>query len=181
MGTGAAATQLDGAAHSAQHARSTVTGVGQGPQVVSTSQAIETLCGPLLNYKRMSNTSTSKARWHGSVLIVTTPGQIDPKLYLRSRNNLQSTNRPPSTLDQFVDAPETPASGLRNPPQAQGSYLGEAGKETLFHGEKLYEDDNVAFWYDQCSTPLSGLSRNSTPNAYIQYQIPRMTMHIQSC
>lgn len=58
-------------------------GVGDGPQVLSTSNQLETLCGPLLNYRYMSGQSTDNPSWHGSVLIVTTPGQQQPQLIVR--------------------------------------------------------------------------------------------------
>ncbi|KAF2717758.1 hypothetical protein K431DRAFT_232388 [Polychaeton citri CBS 116435] len=50
-------------------------GVGHGPQVVSTSDRVEVVCGPLLNYRRMGNEHSNQPTWHGSVLIVTKPGQ----------------------------------------------------------------------------------------------------------
>ena len=50
-------------------------GVGRGPQVLSTTDNLEVLCGPLLNYRRMSGEHTADPAWHGSVLVVTTPGQ----------------------------------------------------------------------------------------------------------
>lgn len=58
-------------------------GIGSGPQIVSTSNAVEVMCGPLLNYKRMSNEFTAQPMWHGSVLIVTTPGNNPGPLFLR--------------------------------------------------------------------------------------------------
>ena len=66
-------------------------GVGQGPQLVRTSGKVEVLCGPLLNYRRMSREHTAEPIWHGSVMIVTTPGQRPDALRLRcvgpARNN----------------------------------------------------------------------------------------------
>ncbi len=58
-------------------------GVGNGPQVRSTSEQLEVLCGPLLNYRRMSGEHTNNPVWHGSVLLVTAPGQIPERLSLR--------------------------------------------------------------------------------------------------
>lgn len=49
-------------------------GIGTGPQIVATTDEVDLLCGPLLNYKRMSNEHTESPQWHGSVLIVTTAG-----------------------------------------------------------------------------------------------------------
>ena len=60
-----------------------VNGVGNGPQVRSTSDAVEVLCGPLINYRRMSGEQTDHPIWHGSVLIVAAPGNIPPNLQLR--------------------------------------------------------------------------------------------------
>ncbi|KAK3056231.1 hypothetical protein LTR09_002738 [Extremus antarcticus] len=60
-----------------------VNGVGDGPQIVSTTPGTEVICGPLLNYRRMSNEHSPNPQWHGSVLIVTTPGQQPAPLRLR--------------------------------------------------------------------------------------------------
>ena len=62
----------------------TADGIGAGPQVVSTSDNIEVLCGPLINYKRMSNAGTDRPQWHGSILIVTKPGNRPGQLTVRS-------------------------------------------------------------------------------------------------
>ena len=51
-------------------------GIGRGPQIRSTSGQLEVLCGPLLNYRRMSREHTDSPVWHGSVLIVTMPGNV---------------------------------------------------------------------------------------------------------
>ncbi|KAK8196623.1 hypothetical protein M8818_006788 [Zalaria obscura] len=59
-------------------------GVGEGPQVLSTTDNLEVLCGPLLNYRRMSGEHTDNPIWHGSVLVVTTPGQRSPQLRLEA-------------------------------------------------------------------------------------------------
>ena len=59
-------------------------GVGDGPQLLSTQNGIKVLVGPLLNYRRMSEEKTDAPIWHGSVLIVATPGQTAPALQLRN-------------------------------------------------------------------------------------------------
>lgn len=64
-------------------------GVGTGPQVLSTSGNLEVLCGPLLNYRRMSGEHTDNPIWHGSVLVVTTPGQKDPQMEIRLKGSNQ--------------------------------------------------------------------------------------------
>jgi hypothetical protein len=58
-------------------------GVGNGPQVQSTSEGLEVICGPLLNYRHMSGENTDKPIWHGSVLVVTLAGNIPEKLSLQ--------------------------------------------------------------------------------------------------
>ena len=57
-------------------------GIGRGPQVLSTTDNFEIVCGPLLNYRRMSGAHTESPIWHGSVLVVTTPGQQPEPLEL---------------------------------------------------------------------------------------------------
>jgi hypothetical protein len=94
-------------------------GVGTGPKLISTSNELEVLCGPLLNYKRMNNDSPEAPIWHGSVLIVTTPGQTHPELTLK-------------------------CLGLAGTGQGNGS-APVTGTGT-FGGTKLYEDTNKAFW-----------------------------------
>lgn len=94
-------------------------GIGEGPQVISTSKALDVLCGPLLNYRRMGKDHAGAATWHGSVLIVTTPGQQNPELSL---------------------SPD----GAIDPNQTNGAFSGNAN--TIVKGEKLYEDPDKAFW-----------------------------------
>ncbi|KAF2129377.1 hypothetical protein P153DRAFT_316272 [Dothidotthia symphoricarpi CBS 119687] len=94
-------------------------GVGQGPQVISTSEGVDVICGPLLNYRRTSNQQTGQPIWHGSVLIVTTPGQQDPQLVL------------------------SPAGAI-DPNVGHAAY--NAPSERAFRAEKLYEDPHRAFW-----------------------------------
>ena len=63
------------------HVAETQQGYGNGPQVISTNRELEILCGPLLNYQRMSEEDSSVI-WHGTVLLVTKPGQKLPQLQL---------------------------------------------------------------------------------------------------
>ncbi|KAI5310366.1 hypothetical protein KEM55_007874 [Ascosphaera atra] len=58
-------------------------GVGHGPEIISTSQDLEILCGPLINYKGMLDENSDKPFWKGSILIVTRSGQRQPELHLR--------------------------------------------------------------------------------------------------
>jgi len=92
-------------------------GIGTGPQVASTSDRTEIIAGPLLNYKRMSHEHTPQPHWHGSILIVTTPGNIPAELSLRSLG----AGSPAGAVE--------PSSGQRT-----------------FKGEKLFEDPRKGFW-----------------------------------
>lgn len=76
-------------------------GIGKGPQVLSTSKKVETLCGPLLNYKRMSEQFTERPIWHGSVLIVCTPGQRPGKISVRSLGPIGGSGAPASETRTF--------------------------------------------------------------------------------
>ncbi|PIB01506.1 hypotheticalsprotein [Cercospora beticola] len=95
-------------------------GIGHGPQVRSTTEGLDIVCGPLLNYKHTSNEHTDQPQWHGSVLIVTTPGQQPGPLTLRcigAWNGGAVTN---------------------------GAAAG--GQDRTFQAEKLYEDPTRGFW-----------------------------------
>ncbi|KAF2456773.1 hypothetical protein BDY21DRAFT_287250 [Lineolata rhizophorae] len=101
-------------------------GVGRGPQIVSTSEALEVLSGPLLNYKRMSKSAGSGTTWHGTVLLVTTAGQRDPQLTLRFSR---------------------PVSG--NPSAAAPA------PERTVGGTKLYEDPKKCFFRFDLDVPFA--------------------------
>lgn len=108
-------TYMTNGAHQANGAEQTsgmneAHGVGQGPQVVSTSSAVEVLCGPLLNYKRMTAST-----WYGSVLIVTTPGQQDPQLRLRCTGPVAGAN---SGAPANSNTTSFPATKLYEDPKA---------------------------------------------------------------
>ncbi|PSN61804.1 hypothetical protein BS50DRAFT_592740 [Corynespora cassiicola Philippines] len=96
-----------------------VVGVGNGPQVLSTSDGLEVIVGPLLNYRRMSAERSGAPIWHGSVLIVTKPGQVDPTLSLG----------PAGAVDPNLQDARFSVTQSRS-----------------FGGEKLYEDPDKAFW-----------------------------------
>ncbi|KAI5304451.1 hypothetical protein KEM56_006481 [Ascosphaera pollenicola] len=91
-------------------------GVGQGPEVISTSQHLEVVCGPLLNYKGMLEENSEKPLWKGSVLIVTHPGQQKPILHLRCLG------------------------------PAKGELLNRNKEPTVIEGAKLYADLDKEFW-----------------------------------
>ncbi|RMZ72685.1 transcription factor btf3 [Pyrenophora seminiperda CCB06] len=110
-----------------------VMGIGQGPQVISTSGALQVIMGPLLNYRRTSTQQSGQPIWHGSVLIVTTPGQQDANV-----------------------APANPQLVL-SPAGAVERSMGDARfsvAERTFHGQKLYEDPKKAFWRFIIEAPM---------------------------
>ena len=110
-----------------------VTGIGQGPQVLSTSGVLDVIMGPLLNYRRTSNQQSGQPIWHGSVLIVTTPGQQDANAV---QANPQLVLLPAGAVD-------------RNMGDARFSVA-----ERTFHGQKLYEDSKKAFWRFVIEAPM---------------------------
>jgi hypothetical protein len=79
----------------------------------------------------MSQELTETPIWHGSVLIVTNPGQSQPDLLLRC-----------------VGAVEAQA-GAGNPPPGR-----------TFQSEKLYEDSHKAFWRFSIDVPIQDFEAN---------------------
>lgn len=106
-------------------------GFGNGPQVISTSDTLEVLCGPLLNYKRMSSDVQNKTFWHGSVLVVTKPGQRQPRLQIRPAGpvNIGGTQ-------QVVNGDVSRA------------------EPTSFDAVRLYADPSKEFWRFSISVPV---------------------------
>jgi hypothetical protein len=60
--------------------------IGAGPQVASTSDTMEVICGPLINYRRMTGDHT----WHGSVLLVMRPTSPQPQLRIECAGPLDA-------------------------------------------------------------------------------------------
>ncbi|KAF1992957.1 hypothetical protein P154DRAFT_528117 [Amniculicola lignicola CBS 123094] len=88
---------------------------------------LQVLLGPLLNYRRMSNVESGEPMWHGSVLIVTTPGQNSPGLTLSPVGAISAED---------ANATFTVQGGVNSP------------------GEKLYEDADKAFWRFLLELPM---------------------------
>jgi hypothetical protein len=102
-------------------------GIGSGPQIVSTTDDVDVLCGPLLNYKRMSNEHTDSPQWHGSVLIVTTPGSRPGELTLSCLGS----------------------------PTAGNTSNGQTGpQERRFPAQRLFEDPKKGFWRYEIDLPF---------------------------
>lgn len=109
-----------------EHITNPQNGYGQGPQVINISKNLDILCGPLLNYNRMSN-EQGQVFWHGSILIVTKPGEKQPKLLLRSLGPTDGT--------------------------AQKSWSSRDSPEVT-EGLKLYADPIKAFWRFTIRVPV---------------------------
>ena len=98
-------------------------GNGIAPDTISVKGGLEVLCGPLLNYKGMNTSSSRAPTWHGSILIVSKPGQRHPELKLKccgpagpEAHANQKTEHIHKVQDQSVS------------------------------GEKLYADPGKVFW-----------------------------------
>ncbi|KAI9759047.1 MAG: hypothetical protein M4579_002636 [Chaenotheca gracillima] len=136
----------NGAPQDTTHLGETVDGIGQGPGIVNgvnSSSPLEVQCGPLLNYKGMSDSRAGTSTWHGSVLIVSKPGPSQPELRL-------SYDGPRSTSSGQADIATNGASanGLQNGVHTNGP------PSRTFPGVKLYEDPTKTFWRFQIDLPL---------------------------
>ena len=108
-----------------EHVFETQQGYGEGPKLVDLSDDLEIICGPLINYQRMSN-EDSTVFWHGSILIITKPGQKLPRLELQALGPWDSKRTSTSTL------PKLAVDGL-----------------------KLYADPDKTFWRFTIRIPFS--------------------------
>ncbi|KAI9790513.1 MAG: hypothetical protein M1816_005020 [Peltula sp. TS41687] len=99
---------------------------------------LEVLCGPLLNYKYMTDAQTTAPRWHGSVLLVTKPGDVPPKLQLRHVGAVGRNGQ---------------ADGSQGTSGAYGGYSSNNTDRT-FTGFKLHSDPNKAFWRIDLDLPF---------------------------
>ncbi|KAI9747145.1 MAG: hypothetical protein M1815_004562, partial [Lichina confinis] len=107
---------------------------GRGPP-------LEVLCGPLLNYRHMTEEETETPVWHGSVLLVTKPGGTPPQLTLRFAGHVDGhANNGPAQVD-----------GLSAPGEV--GHEGTAAPSTIA-GIKLYSDPSRAFWRVDVPVPL---------------------------
>lgn len=102
-------------------------------------------CGPLLNYKWLSREGEKTRRWHGSVLVVTTPGEREPELSLKCLG--------PITHEFSNGVYGQPENGYANGhsqgnPMNNGvnSSYGDRSRTQSSRGVKLYADPLNAFW-----------------------------------
>jgi hypothetical protein len=108
---------------------------------------LDIICGPLINYKHLSDELSNSPRWHGSVLIVTKPDQAQPELVLRS-------------LGAIGEQGQTQSSS----------------EDRRFPGEKLYHDSHKAFFRFLIDVPVQDFeanweysftqSSNASPNTF---------------
>lgn len=119
----------------------TGTGIGVGPTIKNPPAGLEVKCGPLLNYRRMSEENSSTPTWHGSVLIVTTIGQVPPRLRLHCVGPVGSAQAQEHNgyHEQNSDSRNPNPEGLRT-----------------FTAVKLYADPRCEFWRFSIDLPLQG-------------------------
>ena len=145
-------------AEQAEHITQSENGYGNGPGITDASNRLDIVCGPLLNYKGMSNAGSTSASWHGSVLIVAKPGQHPPDLGFRYRGPYSRS------ASSNPDRPTT-GSDTEAPPSFRNS---KTPLDCRASGVKLYEDPVKAFWRFDLDLPL----RNH--EASWEYSLPNM-------
>ncbi|KAL2400050.1 hypothetical protein ABEF93_004831 [Exophiala dermatitidis] len=116
--------QFDGSTQSTERQHASQDGYGTGPNVTNSSPHFDVLCGPLINYQRMSEEG-SQSFWHGTVLLVTKPGDRVPTLDLKSLGAWDG---------------RTPA---------------ESSQTQTIEGLKLYSDPDKTFWRFSLRVPLA--------------------------
>jgi hypothetical protein len=102
-----------------------------GGSAVTRNADLDIICGPLINYRRMSNELTDNPIWHGSVLIVVNPGSPLPTLRLSCVG----------PVDGSAPAQTVPS-------------------ELSFPGVRLYEDPRKAFWRFMIDLPILPFEAN---------------------
>ena len=108
------------------------------------ARPIEVLCGPLLNYKHMTDPQSSSPRWHGSVLLVAKPGKTPPELTLRH------IGIPPGKSNARNGAAGAAPSVSGVPDGGHD----ETGRSTTSTAVPLYSDPVKTFWRMDLEIPL---------------------------
>ena len=144
IGSSGRQDETTGLAEQAEYITKRENGYGNGPGITDVGNRLDIVCGPLLNYKGMSNAGSTSAAWHGSVLIVSKPGQHPPDLGFNykgphSRSASTPSNRP------------NPESNSHALPKFQNT---NSSWESQTPGVKLYEDPVKAFWRFDLDLPL---------------------------
>ncbi|KAJ8608610.1 hypothetical protein MRB53_039577 [Persea americana] len=169
-------------------------GVGNGPHIQSTGSGVEVLCGPLLNYRHMSEEHSSNPIWHGSVLLVTQPGQTPGDLTIRRAGEVNGVNglsnsHAPAQENGLVNGHSIQENGLAHGVTSQQNGLqngisngiessqtnghangvnGSSSGDKTFTANKLYEDPTKAFF--QWSIDVPFLDAETT----WEYSIPQL-------
>lgn len=117
--------------------------------IQSDSGALEVKCGPLLNFTGLSSAQPGFGLWHGSVLVVATPGGKQPELKLEHLEPIEhaadgavyngSNNGQTNGLSTY-----TGQNGTNGAPPQSRDYL----------GVKLYADPLNVFWRFKIEVPL---------------------------
>lgn len=105
-------------------------GYETGYGAARTDAGLELICGPLLNYKWMSNSKPGPPTWFGSVLVVTKPGAHQPRLFLKCLDRIQGE------LDRNPQPPSRAGNSNVDYPQDDFS----------IDGTRLYADPVGVFW-----------------------------------
>jgi len=157
-------------------------GSGLGRADVNAYGDLEVKCGPLLNYKGLSTDGEATRRWHGSVLVVTTPGSREPELSLKCLGpTMQGSNDGIyGQTDHGSSNGYTRGHLMGNGPATN---YGDRSQTQSFGGVKLYADPFNVFWRFKIDVTLqeqearweyalSGLrftsgSRNASARAFV--------------
>lgn len=146
-------------AEHAEHITHRENGYGNGPGITDAGNRLNIVCGPLLNYKGMSTAGSTSASWHGSVLIVSKPGQHPPDLSFKYTGpHSRSASGPPDRANA--------GSNNKALPNSQNS---NSSLDSRASGVKLYEDPVKAFWRFDLDLPLHDHEASweySLPNMY---------------
>lgn len=105
-------------------------GYETGSGAAKTDAGLELICGPLLNYKWMSNSELSPPTWFGSVLVVTRPGTHQPRLFLKCLDSIRG---------ELDHNPQLPS-------RASNSNVDSSRDHFSKDGIRLYADPAGVFW-----------------------------------
>ncbi|KAI9767188.1 MAG: hypothetical protein M1840_005787 [Geoglossum simile] len=107
----------------------------------------EMICGPLIRYTRMSDTSHNARLWHGSVLAVMQPGLATPELRLRCIGaGIGGESHEKGVLGHETSGGNTNGIG-------GGAHISINSASTI-SARKLFEDRQMAFWRFDLDIPL---------------------------
>lgn len=128
-------------------------GAGLGHPGVNAHGPSEFRCGPLLNYKGMSGRDEQNQVWHGSVLVVTTPGEQEPRLEVGCMGSLRG--------EKGADPSGGPVNGYLNDDEGQGMLNGISTNRADFASQmrqcaavKLFSDPSYTFWRFNIDIPM---------------------------